>query len=185
MQQRSTKEELDEPLMRNDGDTNDGHHHHRLQYLPIFKRPEPRQRWVKVTSSEDGEETYVNSLSIGCQEKRTASVSDLVLDLCYVVLLAQIGKSFRAELDNNAWYAFRDFFALFLPIWWQWYRTQRLLNYWETRDFVFTMFFVVNLCLTAMLGMSTDKCGSGFDRTGCNKVRRDTTFFAAPSRSLR
>ena len=47
--------------------------------------------------------------------------TDLVLDLIYVVLLAHLGALFRSSAHSGQyWWAFRDFAALFMPIWFHW-----------------------------------------------------------------
>ena len=65
---------------------------------------------------------FVNTLALS-HEHRAASPSDLVLDLVFVVLLAGLGRAFRAELsasDSDTILAVRDFISLFLPMYLQW-----------------------------------------------------------------
>ena len=138
---------------------------HTLNYLELWVHPSPRQVWEKSTLP-CGTNTWVSSLSRS-KERRGATPSDLVLDLVYVVLLAQLGRAFRAELGNDAWLAFRDFVALFTPIWFQWNCVGHFLNRFEQKDVVFALYFVGNILTMAIVGISAERCGSATVREGC------------------
>ena len=114
------------------------------------------------------ESSFVSSLSLKDEEHRSATPQDLVLDLIYVVFLSKLGSYFREELDKNATVAFRDFCALFIPLWFQWWATCHHLNRWETKDAVNVLFFAGNMVLLATLGISSLQCGSS-DRESCRK----------------
>jgi len=88
------------------------------------------------------------------QGHRACSTNDLVTDLIYVILLAALGRAFRAEGESGAsgsdeahpsddvhhgddhagngsenWpIAFRDFCAIFAPLWLQWNAVQSAVN---------------------------------------------------------
>jgi len=88
---------------------------HHLNYLELYIPPAPRQVWEQAVSKCGVKAEWGSSLA-RTKEKRGATPSDLCLDLVYVVLLAQLGRTFRTDLDDNPGYAFRDFAALFIPI---------------------------------------------------------------------
>ena len=80
------------------------------------------------------------------QAHRVCSTNDLVTDLIYVVILAGLGNGFRTEsepqdFDNTVsegeanasskvtlLVGFRDFCALFAPVWFQWNAVQSAIN---------------------------------------------------------
>jgi hypothetical protein len=83
-----------------------------LHYLTWYDPPRPCQEWVQVKHTCEDRSVWVSSLSVDGGH-RAATASDLVLDLVYVVLLAQLGRVFRTSLDSTgAWVAARDFFAI-------------------------------------------------------------------------
>eukprot|EP00520_Triparma_pacifica_P004017 CAMPEP_0118656934 /NCGR_PEP_ID=MMETSP0785-20121206/13743_1 /TAXON_ID=91992 /ORGANISM="Bolidomonas pacifica, Strain CCMP 1866" /LENGTH=505 /DNA_ID=CAMNT_0006549805 /DNA_START=23 /DNA_END=1537 /DNA_ORIENTATION=+ len=129
-------------------------------YLPLWQKPLARQFWVKTDYG------YVSSLSLR-KEHRAATPADLVFDLVFVVLLNRLGRSLRAEIDDNPVNAYRDFFALFIPIWFQWFNVVGFLNRFETKDFVFAVFFVLNLISMSFVGVSAERCGSAQIREEC------------------
>ncbi|GMH57871.1 hypothetical protein TrRE_jg13423, partial [Triparma retinervis] len=133
---------------------------HHLNYLPIWRKPLARQYWVKTDFG------FVSSLALS-KEQRAATPADLVFDLVFVVLLNRLGRSLRAELNDDAWSAYRDFFALFIPIWFQWYTVVGFLNRFETKDVVFTLYFVANLISMSFVGVSAERCGSASLREEC------------------
>jgi low temperature requirement protein LtrA len=139
---------------------------HNANYLSIFRKPYPRQEWIRISDDQ-----YISSLSQS-MNTRKATHSDLVLDLVYVVLTSQLGKSFRTELDTDAFEALRDFIALFIPIWLQWYTVARFLNIFDTRDVVFVCFFVMNVISMCMVGVSVERCGSSTARGGCDEFAK-------------
>ena len=63
-----------------------------LHYVPFYAPPLARQAWVKQGQDEEGRDVWVNSLSLQApvRPQRTATPADLVLDLVFVVLLAQL-----------------------------------------------------------------------------------------------
>ena len=130
-------------------------------YIPLWKEPNPRQEWVH---QEDG--TYVSSLFL-TPEERSATHSDLVLDLVYVVLLSSLSRAFQSSIDDHPLIALRDLFALFSPIWHSWLGIARFLNQFQENDLVFTSFFFLNLILSALVGINAESCGTSKNRSGC------------------
>ncbi|GMI01983.1 hypothetical protein TrLO_g8152 [Triparma laevis f. longispina] len=141
---------------------------HHLNYLELIIPPKPRQVWQQITSPCGSKKQWVSSLSV-TKERRGATPSDLVLDLVYVILLQQLGRAYRTELDSNALYAFRDFCSMFIPIWFQWGAVQLYLNKFEQKDVVFVFFFIGNVLTMANIGISAEECGSGTHRLGCSE----------------
>ena len=131
-------------------------------YIPLWKEPNPKQEWVR---QEDGR--YVSSLSL-TREERSATHSDLVLDLVYVVLLSSLSRAFRSSVDDHPLIALRDLFALFSPIWHSWLSIGRFLNQFQENDLVFTCYFFLNLVLSAMVGINAESCGTNKNRAGCS-----------------
>lgn len=89
-----------------------------VPFVPVFTPPRPRQLWVPNPHG-DG---YVNTAWDG-HNHRSASTSDLCLDLVYVVLLSQLGTALRADivpgmdlLRRVGW----DFTDMFCPVWFLW-----------------------------------------------------------------
>jgi low temperature requirement protein LtrA len=140
-----------------------------------------RQGFVE---SSDGN-GFVSTLA-NTREERPASSNDLVTDLAYVVLLAQVGHVFRSKLedeDSSSYLAWRSLCALFIPIWFQWLWTQSFLNRFEQSDAIFFVIFVCNLALAAAFGSCTTGCGEGADRIGdcaafCKVVSAGQAFLA-------
>ncbi|GMI04610.1 hypothetical protein TrVE_jg9922 [Triparma verrucosa] len=141
---------------------------HHLNYLEFMIPPRPRQTWEQITSPCGGKMEWVSSLSIS-KERRSATPSDLVLDLVYVILLQQLGRAYRSEVENNPLNALRDFVALFTPIWFQWNVIQHYLNRYEQKDVVHVIFFLGNIICMANIGISAEACGSGTVRHGCSE----------------
>jgi len=56
---------------------------------------------------------------------------------------------------------------MFIPIWFLWGAQVSFLNRWEQKDGVFIVFFVGNIMLTALLGVSAETCGELENRKGC------------------
>mmetsp|Transcript_100241 Transcript_100241/g.286522 ORF Transcript_100241/g.286522 Transcript_100241/m.286522 type:complete len:493 (-) Transcript_100241:783-2261(-) len=173
-----------------------------LNYMRIFTPPRPRQRWIvnqnadhhkdhrpnhHTNQEHDAEQLghlqepspapppgpqYLNTLSLS-HEHRAAEPADLVLDLVFVVMLAGLGASFRAELfeseDASVGIAIRDFVAMFLPIWFQWNVINHYNNRFETHDMVNLVYFAGNFILSAVAGASSERCGSATSRKGCQE----------------
>ena len=140
----------------------------------LRQRPHPRQEWVEHPTADANSGTvYVNTLALS-HEHRAASASDLVLDLVFVVLLAGLGRSFRAELSvgdsaEHTKIAVRDFVSLFLPMYLQWSAILKFLNQCETRDVINIIFFIGNFLLMAAAGVSSERCGNATSRKGCKE----------------
>ena len=131
-------------------------------YIPLWLKPNPKQEWI---IQPDG--SYVSSLFLKSEE-RSATLSDLVVDLVYVILLSSLSRAFRATVDDHPLVALRDLFALFSPIWHSWFSIARFLNQFEEKDAVFTLFFFSNLIVSAVLAINAESCGTAEDRTGCS-----------------
>lgn len=132
-------------------------------YIPLWSSPNPRQEWVRQDNGR-----YVSSLSLLSVDERSATHSDLVLDLVYVVLLSSLSRAFRSSIDDHPLIALRDLFAMFSPIWHSWLGIGRFLNQFQENDFIFTSYFFLNLLLSAVLGINAEHCGTNQDRTGCS-----------------
>ena len=75
----------------------------------------------------------VSSL-VGEEHERTATTSDLVLDLVFVVVLQRLGLILRDTIEDSETSpteALRAFFTLFCPLWFIWLATGRWLNLFE------------------------------------------------------
>jgi hypothetical protein len=127
----------------------------------VWTKPAPKQEWL---IQPDG--IYVSSLSFSTSVRKD-SVSNMILDLVYVLLIYSLTNSFRSELTNTPWFAIRNLFALYSPIWHSWMGLFRYLNLFEENDLVYTLFFFLNLVGAAALSINTENCGSAGDRTGC------------------
>ena len=79
--------------------------------LVLWRRPRPRQRWVKDPDSG----RFVSSLAHATEE-RVATTNDLVLDLVYVVLLSRLGAVLRDSLHFGKGFSLMTFLSLFIPI---------------------------------------------------------------------
>ena len=118
-----------------------------LHYLNWYKKPITNQDWRQVADPCDSSSLkWVSSLSLSPHHHRAATPSDLVL-VVYVVLLAQLGRGFRANLDVSTWIALRDFAALFVPIWCQWSSHTGFLNLYEAKDKI--IYFFVLICIAS------------------------------------
>ena len=129
--------------------------------ISIWIKPTPKQEWI---IQPDG--SYVSSLSFATSVRKD-SVSNMILDLVYVLLIFTLTNSFRSDLIKTPWFAIRNLFALFSPIWHSWMGLFRYLNIFEENDLVYTLFFFLNLVGAAALSINTDNCGTTGDRTGC------------------
>jgi len=58
---------------------------------------------------------------------------------------------------------------MFIPIWFLWGAQVSFLNRWEQKDGVFIVFFLGNIMLTALLGVSAETCGDLENREGCSQ----------------
>lgn len=158
---------------------------HHEEKLPLFKRPEPRQQWIVNPALRENPNApqYINTMSLDSKEQhRTATASDLVLDLVYVVILAQQGHHYASGTsEGHSVEANIRFFSLFLPIWSQWYCVSAYLNRWETHDVMNIIFFVGNLTLMGVVGVSSRECdvdASENNEEECS-LRVMNFFFAA------
>jgi len=57
---------------------------------------------------------------------------------------------------------------MFIPIWFQWFAVVGFLNRFETKDFVFAVYFVTSLISMSFVGVSAERCGSASVREGCD-----------------
>ena len=131
-------------------------------YIPIWIKPTPNQEWL---IQPDG--SYVSSLSLSTSVRKD-SVSNMILDLVYVILVYQLSTAFRTAVNNSPGVAIRDLLAHFSPIWHTWMGYFRFLNLFEQNDLVFTLFFFLNLMGASILGIDTEGCATVGNRTGCS-----------------
>jgi low temperature requirement protein LtrA len=131
-------------------------------YIPIWIKPRIKQEWL---IQPDG--SYVSSLSFSTSDRKD-TLSNLVIDLVFVVLVVSLSDAFRKTVDKSPGIAIRDLFALFSPIWHSWMGSHKCLNIFEENDLVYTLFFFSNLLMSAVLSINTGSCASAGDRTGCS-----------------
>lgn len=131
-------------------------------YIPIWIKPRIKQEWL---IQPDG--SYVSSLSLSTSDRKD-TLSNLVIDLVFVVLVVSLTEAFRKAVDKSPGVAIRDLFALFSPIWHSWMGLHRSLNLFEENDLVYTSFFFLNLIVSAVLAINTGSCATAGDRTGCS-----------------
>ena len=122
--------------------------------LVLYRRPQPRQRWIKDPDTG----RFVSSLA-NATEERVATTNDLVLDLVYVVLLSRLGGVLRESLEVGAGLSVMTFLSLFIPIWWQWFATMGYLNRFDQEDGVHLLYFLGNLLIAVFCGIPIASCG--------------------------
>ena len=104
---------------------------------------------------------------------RVATGYDLVYDLVFAALIASLGHSFSAEVeDGDVVVGLRDYAAMFLPLFLVWAGIVDLLNKFDEKDVIFRLYFVANLAASAFLGISAEVCGSNVERNGCHAFVR-------------
>ena len=130
-------------------------------YIPIWIKPTPNQEWL---IQPDG--SYVSSLSLATSVRKD-TVSNMILDLVYVILVYQLSTAFRTAVDKYPGIAIRDLLAHFGPIWHTWMGYFRFMNIFDQNDLVFTLFFLLNLIGASIMGIDTESCATVGDRTGC------------------
>eukprot|EP01147_Barroeca_monosierra_P006384 gene6384-9304_t len=101
---------------------------------------------------------------------RVASSGDLLLDLLVVAALAKLSESL--ELTNEVFgfgQGVQDLFALFIPVYAQWWKTVRLLNLFDSEDIIFLFIFFANLIGLAAIVLPLDACSTDWVERDCPK----------------
>lgn len=135
-----------------------------------------RKRLASSVSHAPGEEqpdgTDGHCLHGNCEEERTPSTADLVLDLLCVAALAKIGEGFlEGQHKLNYAQAVQDVVGLFMPFYWSWWRVQNFLNQFDAGDAVFSGFFIIHGILLAFADIPTEACQEGDEiRLYCKQV---------------
>ena len=137
--------------------------HTNNSFMTFFKIPRPRQEWVDNPALKDDPDAtpkMISTLSLS-HGHRAATPADLVLDLVFVVVLAKLGHTYHEMLEYEPGLALQDFVAIFIPVWFQWINITNYCNRWDGDDIYHKIYFMGNLILMSLLGLTTITCGGG------------------------
>eukprot|EP00056_Hartaetosiga_gracilis_P005434 m.84644 g.84644 ORF g.84644 m.84644 type:complete len:522 (+) comp12163_c0_seq2:56-1621(+) len=121
-----------------------------IRYLPWFRKPKARQEG-------DDHHQY---------ERRPTLASYLVLDLTIARAFGNLGTSFEQAIrgDGEANVSIGIFFALFLPMYFQWLHTQHFTNRFDNEDMIMIVHFAVNMLLMAYAGTNIGTCATLYEQ---------------------